>query len=159
MNAADHLSVDTECARLRVYSMFQRAPADDMQRFRTIALLLLMLGVSGVALAQTSLDTSGSLDGNDPVSDDGAHYEEHRINLQEGQTVVIEMKSEAFDTYLVLKAPDGEIVETNDDGDFEETGTDSALEYEAESAGTFVILATSLFPESRGEYTLKATVR
>lgn len=131
-----------------------------MSRFLALNALLFTLCFASVGFAQTNiLERSGTLQDSDPVSADGAHYDQYTIELQENDWIIIEMTAEDFDAYVVLRASDGQIVETNDDGDFYESGTNSKLEYRAEAAGTFTILATSLFPESRGAYTIKAHKR
>lgn len=124
-------------------------------RFSACVCILIL---ASVAFAQSTSST-GELDAEDPVSDDGAHYESHTVTLGEDDKLLVTMKSENFDTYLTLKAPDGQIVETNDDGDYEKTGTNSALEHDADQAGVFTILATSLYPESRGAYTIEITIK
>lgn len=115
----------------------------------------LFVGVAGIAVAQGSLfNQSGTLAEGDARSDDGALYDEYTFELKEGDRVVFEMTSDDFDAYLVLRAPDGQIVQTNDDGDYEETNTNSRLTYRVEASGTYTLLATSLFPDSRGKYTV-----
>ncbi len=77
------------------------------------------------------------------------------LNLEAGQTVVIDLESEDFDTYLYLVGPglEAEAAFQDDDG-----GEDlnSRIRFTAEVAGSFLIVVSS-FGEEEGEYRLRVT--
>jgi hypothetical protein len=70
---------------------------------------------------------------------------------EEGDPVEITMTSEAFDTYLVLAGPDGNVVAQNDDrsGDL-----NSRIDYTLTQSGTFTIWCSSYSESATGSYEL-----
>lgn len=67
-----------------------------------------------------------------------------------GQVVSIEMNSTAFDTYLYLFGPGGDLLRENDDD--LGNGTNSRIEFQLESSGTFHVWATSYTAAALGDY-------
>lgn len=99
-------------------------------------------------LTATAQVIEGSIDADDPVDDRGSNYVEHAFEASEGQMVTIALNSVAFDPYLTVISPSGE-VSVNDDFD----GPGSKLELLTEEAGEFEVQASS-YGGSTGSYTL-----
>jgi hypothetical protein len=70
-----------------------------------------------------------------------------------GQSVTIAMNAE-FDTFLYLVAPDGSVVEENDDGD----GRNARIAVLLPSTGTYTIEATAYEGGARGAYALSLSL-
>ncbi|MEL6939099.1 MAG: PPC domain-containing protein [Cyanobacteria bacterium J06598_1] len=105
-----------------------------------------LTGVVGIAhqaaLAQALLQQEGTLA---PMED------AYPFDGDAGQTMTIELQSEAFDTILLLKGPDGEIITSNDDYG----GTlNSTIVYELPEAGTYSAVASS-FSGQGGSYQIE----
>ncbi|HEU4561237.1 MAG TPA: pre-peptidase C-terminal domain-containing protein [Longimicrobium sp.] len=104
---------------------------------------------------EPNAQVTGTLDDSDPQGDDDSYYDYWTYQGRQGERLRISMESEAFDTYLSLGTlQNGEFteIESNDDGS---EGTNSVLEVELPSSGTFVIRAKALSGENEGNYTLK----
>ena len=70
-----------------------------------------------------------------------------------GSTVSISAESDAFDTFLELRGPNGSLIEQNDDGG---DGTNSLIQnFRLPSSGTFSVRVRSYTRESGGNYTLR----
>ena len=94
------------------------------------------------ALAQTLLQQEGTLA---PMED------AYPFEGDAGQTMTIELESEDFDTILLLKGPDGEIITSNDDYG----GTlNSTIVFELPAAGTYSAVASS-FSGQGGSYQIE----
>jgi hypothetical protein len=94
---------------------------------------------------------SGVLEEGDPVSIKGEHFDTYTIRAQANQRILVTMQSDAFDSFLALKPPQG-AVQINDDYLSE---TESRIDTIAGSAGVFQIYATSYLSGEVGSYTLK----
>lgn len=112
---------------------------------------------AGSAAAQRPLVpgeiTRGSLSSADPRSERGSYYDEYTFSGRRGETVVVQMESDAFDSYLHLgSARRGgwrELSYDDDGGD----GRDSRIQYTLPEDGTYLVRASSL-SRSTGPYTL-----
>ncbi|HEX2205739.1 MAG TPA: hypothetical protein VHG91_20670 [Longimicrobium sp.] len=106
---------------------------------------------------------SGTLDESDPRLGDDSYAEYWSYRARAGERLVITMKSDAFDTYLVFGRRDADgtfdTIESNDDGDEDGDGTDSRLEVTVDEAGEYVIRANSLSGGETGAYTLRVERR
>lgn len=91
----------------------------------------------------------GTLTDEDERAADGAAIDWYPLRLDPGERVRLELQSVEFDAYLVIRSPDGSVLE-NDDVE----GTDSALVYTAVEAGTAQVGASSFGPAERGAYQL-----
>ncbi len=105
-----------------------------------------LTGVAGIAhqaaLAQTLLQQEGMLA---PMED------AYPFEGDAGQTMTIELESEDFDTVLLLKGPDGEVITSNDDYG----GTlNSTIVFELPEAGTYSAVASS-FSGQGGNYQIE----
>ncbi|MGB3294436.1 MAG: pre-peptidase C-terminal domain-containing protein [Phormidesmis sp.] len=94
------------------------------------------------ALAQALLQQEGSLA---PMEDT------YTFDGEMGQSMTIELKSEEFDTVLLLKGPDGEVLTSNDDYG----GTlNSTIVIELPESGTYSAIASS-FSGQGGSYQIE----
>ncbi len=105
-----------------------------------------LTGVAGIAhqaaLAQTLLQQEGTLA---PMED------AYPFDGEAGQTMTIELQSEEFDTILLLRGPDGEVITSNDDYG----GTlNSTIVFELPEAGTYSAVASS-FSGQGGSYEIE----
>ena len=115
---------------------------------------------AGTAQAQRPIApgeiTRGSLTRSDPRMDDGTYYDEYTFSGRRGETVIVRMESDDFDTFLYLgtmrRGTFRDVASDDDGGD----GTDSRIEVELPEDGTYVIYASSLH-EDTGPYTLTLT--
>ncbi|MGI8933898.1 MAG: pre-peptidase C-terminal domain-containing protein [Phormidesmis sp.] len=103
-------------------------------------------GVAGVAhraaLAQTVLQQQGTLA---PMEDT------YTFDGERGQSMTIELQSEEFDTILMLKGPNGEVLTSNDD----DGGTlNSTIVFELPESGTYSAVASS-FSGQGGSYQIE----
>lgn len=118
---------------------------------------VLGMPVNNQRMLQSGRQVSGSLDASDGKLDDDSFFEVWYVQLSAGQKVTVTMRSGSFDTFLSIGAHQGnEAADTNDD--FEENSTDSRLEFTANNAGTYVIIANSLESGKTGDYTLVAAL-
>lgn len=93
----------------------------------------------------------GVLDSRDPVSVKGEHYDSYTVELQRNQRVIVSMRSEEFDTFLVLNPPQGPRM-INDDYLDE---TESRIDFIAEMGGEYEVFATSYAGGEQGTYSLR----
>lgn len=103
---------------------------------------------------------TGSLAESDAVlDDDDSFYDTYTISARQGQRLLIEMKSDSFDTYLAFgKLENGEFnaAQTDDDGG---EGTNSRLRVTMDGPGEYVIRANSLGAGLTGPYSLSVAER
>lgn len=109
--------------------------------------------VSGTIVAEATY--RGALESGDEQLREGEFYDEYSIDAEAGQTVIVDLRSPDFDTYLIVESPGGD-TERNDD--FGDSTMRSHIEMVAQEDGTFSILVTSFSAESMGEYTLQIAV-
>ena len=86
---------------------------------------------------------------------DKALQQSHDQRLQAGKEYVIDMASSAFDTYLKMLDPKGNLVAENDD--IAPNNLNSRIIYTPKESGTFRIVATSFEGRGRGAYMLTIT--
>lgn len=105
-----------------------------------------------VVLEQTH---QGTLEAGDGRLREGEFFDEYTVQAEAGQTILADLRSPDFDTYLILEAPGG-TQERNDD--WADDTMHSHIELVAEEAGTFSIIVTSFMVDETGEYTLQIAV-
>jgi len=88
----------------------------------------------------------------DATRSDGAFIDRFALNLREGERVEVWAASEEFDTYLVLRNPNGRVVAVNDDAGSMPDGTDAQLVYYPRHDGQFLIEAGAARAGDVGEY-------
>ncbi|MDB4949138.1 MAG: peptidase caspase catalytic subunit p20 [Gemmatimonadetes bacterium] len=99
---------------------------------------------------------SSSLSAADGRESDGTYYQAWRFTGQRGQIVTINLKSSAFDTYLLLEGPGRTFWASNDDGG---GGTDSRIAITLPQDGEYTVKANALRVGGAGAYTLAITSR
>lgn len=110
---------------------------------RSVAMVgLLTLGATAPAYAQLLLEDSAEF---------MPQQNTHTFTAEAGETVVIEMVSEEFDTFLTLLNPAGEILEQNDDYDGSPHATIVA---ELPETGDYTLLAGSFYGQVGGNYSV-----
>ncbi len=99
------------------------------------------------------LQVEGVLEEGDRVSpDDGSFYDTHSFEGQAGQTVLIMMESDEFDTYLLLADAQQRLVARNDD--LNRTTTNSGIVATLPQDGSYIVVANGLNAENQGRYQL-----
>src|SRR5439155_4360481 len=80
-----------------------------------------------------------------------AVVKEHKFDLEKGYQYVVDMESNALDSYLILYGATRKELRRDDDGG----GYPHArIRFEPETAGTYIIEATSFGRQSQGPYTI-----
>jgi len=95
--------------------------------------------------------TSGELAAGDQTLDSGEYQDTYFFDGSAGQAVSIEMTSNAFDTYLALQTPNGDII---DNDDFEGSTSRSLVELNLIETGRYRVVATSYAADEAGQYRL-----
>lgn len=103
--------------------------------------------MSGAAHAETF---SGSLASGDATNATGKYIDTYTFEAANEQEITVSMRSDIFDTYLVLEGPDGTKMENDDYG----PGL-SQISLVTERAGTYTVTATSYSPGTVGAYTVE----
>ena len=118
-----------------------------MLRYLPIAFAALLL-VSPV-VAQ---EYSGTLTADAPARDNGASYDEYTFEAEANEEITVRMEAptDDFDTYLIVKAPNGETYENDDyDGFYV-----SQVTFTAPVDGEYAIWATTYSSDGSGDYTV-----
>ena len=110
----------------------------------------LTMSDSLTAVTSDVLEFSGSLASGDDTLTRGEYVDRWEVEGFPGQAFVVDLRSDDFDTFVVLETPDGHR-ETNDDFGI---GSNSQIVYELSSPGTYTVLVTSYSPEETGDYQL-----
>ena len=77
---------------------------------------------------------------------------------EQGEAVRIEASSGEFDTYLMLKDPEGDVIAEDDDGNYNGAyWTDSRIEHRLPVSGEYKVVVTSYEPYSGGDYAVTVT--
>jgi len=97
----------------------------------------------------------GTLRAGDALFEGGEYYDEYRIRLKAGQTIIADLRSWDFDTFLVVESPAGE-AEANDD--YDENLTHSHVEWMAPEDGFYSVLVSSFVAGAEGSYILQVAV-
>lgn len=92
---------------------------------------------------------SGVLVEEDNIFTDGEYYDSYDFEGRPGQSLSIDLQSVDFDTYLILRQPNGEAL-ANDDTN----GTNSSIELVLPEAGSYEVVVTSFASAETGEYRL-----
>ena len=93
----------------------------------------------------------GELATGDRTLSSGEFNDEHTLNLVAGQTVHLEARSTAFDTYLIVRSPGGQ---QQDNDDQVPGNLNAGLDYVARETGPHQVLVTSYRPGMVGAYEL-----
>ena len=82
---------------------------------------------------------------------DGSFFESHAMQGTEGQAITATLTSSAFDAYLVLMDPDGNVLARDDDS---AGGTDARVQATLPATGTYVFVVNTYGSGQTGRYTL-----
>lgn len=97
---------------------------------------------------------AADLTSDDPMLDDSTHYQRWILALAPGQTVTVDLESQAFDAYLMLaRGRGGKLVENDDGG----VGCNARLVYTATDDHPLRIVVNTARRRSTGHYTLRVT--
>ena len=118
-----------------------------------------VLATAGAASAQTTINPgqtlSGQLSSSDPTLDDDSHFDCFALRTRQGARYRINLRSDDFDTYLVVSSLscEGEAADFDDDGG---GGTNSQVEIAGRGEALY-IRANSLGSGETGRYQLSVT--
>ena len=111
--------------------------------------------LTGPAIAQQRIQPGGSVQGDlsrgDDTLDSGEFIDIYELQGRAGDRLSVVMRSNDFDTYLMIRGP-GDFSHDNDDSG--DDGTNSALDVRLPVNGTYRITATSYEPGESGRYSL-----
>jgi serine protease Do len=115
-----------------------------------------LLGGSGRPAEQVTLNgqtIQGQLSNrSDILPSDGSYFNAYTFEGQQGQQVEIEMRSQDFDAYLILLAPDGRSLQQDDDS---AGNTDARISVTLPETGNYTVLANSFERRQTGRYTIR----
>lgn len=114
--------------------------------------VLANLLIAPVVAQVASGTVTGELNRNSQVLNDGSYYNAYTFEGVAGEAVVIEMSSQAFDTYLILLDSDGNPIAEDDDGG---GSTHSRIALTLPASGTYQIYANAFEAEATGQYSLR----
>ena len=119
----------------------------------TYAVQVQLGGAAGPApVAPTGGPIQGELAAGDDTIDTGEYMDMHSFEATAGQTVTVDLRSTAFDTYLAVFSPAGESFRNDD---HEGSKDLSRVEMTVEQSGTYTVAVTSYSPGESGAYTLE----
>ena len=126
-------------------------------RLATLGFLVFASAASAQSALRPALTEGvvGRLEATDDTLTSGEWLDRFPIAVEAGQTVTIELASNAFDPYLILKLPSGENL---DNDDWNGSRNVSRIVYAAAESGTLEALATSYAPGMSGAYAVEVSV-
>jgi hypothetical protein len=98
---------------------------------------------------------TGALELGDSFYGAGQLSDGYPFSLNAGDHVVVELDSQDFDTFLVLRSPSG--IEVTNDDDPISGSLNSRIDTIVQETGTFQVVATSYAPGMFGRYRLTMT--
>ena len=110
--------------------------------------LSLLLALAAVPATQAQVER-GALGAGDLQRENGTYYDAFPVVLDADQELSVHLTSDQFDTYLVVRFPDGRTLENDDFGG---TST-SRIAFVPRQAGTYQVWATA-YAEGEGAYVL-----
>ncbi len=117
------------------------------------AMIALLCACNEPPLAPIDVEHRGELTDSDPQAPhDASRYDLYPFEAEAGWQIRVEMRSDAFDTYLWLADPERPWPFEDDDG---LAGTDSVIMVTARRRGTYRAIANSFDASGRGAYTLR----
>jgi len=111
-----------------------------------LALLLLTCPNTTAADAITTADL---------VASDASRYDVWTFSGNAGDTITLDLRSTAFDAYLILLDPNDVPVAENDD--VSAGTTDSRITFTLTATGTWKVIANTLAAGATGDYTLSVS--
>ena len=113
----------------------------------------LSIDVGSNASLAARMQRSGRLESGDETLQSGEFVDSYEFEGAPGQHLAIDLRSSAFDTYLILKDPAGEQTE-NDDAEDDDSVGHSNIAADLTEAGTYRVLVTSYETGESGPYSL-----
>lgn len=101
---------------------------------------------------------TGKLGANDDVLDTGEYYDVYHIHATAGQQYVIDLYSDSFDTYLMVRSDDDPDLSLDND-DYEQQTQRSQIVLEPERDGVYDVFVTSFEAGESGAYRLTISDR
>jgi len=86
------------------------------------------------------------------LEDDGSYYATHSFEGTAGETLAIELSSDDFDAYLMVRNSQGETIATDDDG---AEGTNSLLVISLSDTGSYTVVVNTVAASEIGQYRLE----
>jgi Bacterial pre-peptidase C-terminal domain len=86
---------------------------------------------------------------------EGGFAKDYTVDLEKGDQVAVDLKSENFDGVIILLAADGSTVAENDDGP--DGGTNALLFARITESGKYIIRVRAFGETGGGKFTLKLT--
>ena len=121
-----------------------QATSADLDRARSI------VGCDVTAI-EAGASASGSLSSSDCGYGDGSYADYYGLRLTETSFVTISQSSDAFDSYLILRDGDGEMLVSNDDSN----GSLDSEVHQALMPGFYIVVVNSVYEAEEGDYTLE----
>jgi hypothetical protein len=100
-------------------------------------------------------EVDDTLTDKDIPTGEGGFARDYTIDLEKGDQVAIDLKSENFDGVLILLAADGSTVAENDDGP--DGGTNALLFARITESGKYIVRVRAFGETGGGKFTLKLT--
>ncbi len=125
----------------------------------TVAAFAVLGMMGGPAIAQTADDTlllseEGILEEGDSVlPTDNSLYDQYTFEGKAGQSVVVTLASDEFDSYVALISPDTEVLAENDD--MTPDVQTAQVEVTLPADGTYTVFANGFDSTSRGQYKIE----
>lgn len=102
--------------------------------------------------ADINTQIQGELADGDATFDSGEFNDSYSFEGRPGQRVTLDLRSDEFDTYLILRSPNGESL-ANDDA---ENTSHSSIETELTELGSYEVIVTSFVAAETGGYVLNS---
>ncbi len=128
---------------------------------RGAAAALLMAGAAVPALGQVipairvGQTVTGTLAESDPTPNERGRFKVYRFEAVAGRPYLVTLRSGDFDAYLRVARNMGGITDVLKEDDDRGGNTDARIRFQAEKAGTYLIVAQSLEAEGKGAFTLQ----
>jgi hypothetical protein len=134
-------------------------------RFTVLIFSILFLTISSQSQAENILyrplpltlnkDISDHLTDQDIPTGEGGFARDYVVELEKGDQVAIDLKSDEFDTVVVLIGADGSTVGSNDDGP--DGGTNSLLFARIRETGKYIVRVRTFGVAGGGKFLLKVS--
>lgn len=98
---------------------------------------------------------TGELQKGDETLGSGEFFDEYFYSVQAGQTLVADLTSSDFDTYLIVQSPSGDPSENDD---FDGSTSRSRVEVDATESGEWRVMVTTFDSGETGRYVLSVDV-
>ena len=117
---------------------------------KVLLLFCFILGILITSSAEGMVDIyTGTLEDGDEQLESGEYIDTITYSVGEGDAISVFLRSEDFDTYLILIMPNGEQF---DNDDIDESDTNSGLTMSASETGQMQIIVTSSAVGEIGDY-------